>query len=157
MLDALASGCWLVTADDAEVHCEAWMVPPLLPVAVGAADAAPVGAEGAFSCSVRSSDPFSILLSLSWSFACEEQGSDSFGTPESASSFPQEPKKGGFSKGGFRRHSQIFITLLFMYCMYCNMAPNVPTSEQPISLSIVSLSEFNMFQGLSRLLAASAL
>ena len=69
----------------------------------------------------------------------------------------QEPKKGGFSKGGFRRNSQIFITLLFMYCMYCNMALNVPTSEQPISLGIVSLSEFNMFQGLSRLLAASAL
>ena len=69
----------------------------------------------------------------------------------------QEPKKEGFSKGGFRRNSQIFITLLFMYCMYCNMAPNVPTSEQPISLSIVSLSELNMFQGLSRLLAASAL
>ena len=47
-------------------------------------------------------------------------------------------KKGGFSKGGFRRNSQIFITLLFMYCMFCNMAPNVPTSDQPISLSIVS-------------------
>ena len=35
------------------------------------------------------------------------------------------------------------------------MAPNVPTSDQPISLSSVSLSEFNMFQGLSRLLATT--
>ena len=64
-------------------------------------------------------------------------------------------KKRGFSKRGFRRNSQIFITLFFMYYMYYNMAPDVATSDQPMPFS---LSEFNMlFPGLSRLLAASAL
>ena len=44
MLDALASDCWLVTADDSGVVFEAWVVvPSLLPVVVGTADAAPVG------------------------------------------------------------------------------------------------------------------
>ena len=56
-------------------------------------------------------------------------------------------EKGVLAKGFSQRLADYYRTIVYVY-MYRNMAPNVPTSDQPMSLNIVSLSEFNLsFQG----------
>ena len=70
----------------------------------------------------------------------------------------QEPRKGGFSERGFRRNSQIFIAPLCMYICTATWHPMCPLATSPCLSTLLVLSEFNLlFQGLSRLLAASAL
>ena len=56
-------------------------------------------------------------------------------------------KKGVLAKGVFAEIRRFFIALLCMYYMYCNMAPNVPTSDQPMFLGIVCLSSICCFKG----------
>ena len=57
-------------------------------------------------------------------------------------------KKGGFSKGGFRRNSQIFIAPLCMYICTATWHPMCPLATSPcLSTLLVCLSSICYFKG----------